>query len=134
MTDVFARSIIAQSMWPDWCMMERLERGTRSMRHAGREYLPQWPAEDDQSYEARLRTSWLYNATGQTIESMSGRPFQVPVHINDDVPAPIKSCLDDVDLEGRNLDAFARDLFRVGLAYGHAFTLVDYPTTTGAAT
>lgn len=63
---------------------------------------------------------------------MSGRPFTVPLTLNNDIPAVIESNLDDVDLEGRNLHTFARDLFRAGLAYGHAMVLVDFPTTTGA--
>ena len=63
---------------------------------------------------------------------MSGRPFTVPLTLNDDIPAVIKGNLDDVDLEGRNFHTFARDVFRTGLAYGHGLILVDFPTTTGA--
>jgi hypothetical protein len=63
---------------------------------------------------------------------MSGRPFTVPLTLNDDIPAVIKDNLDDVDLEGRNFHTFARDVFRTGLSYGIGYILVDFPTTTGA--
>lgn len=37
-------------------------------------------------------------------------------------------------MEGDSLHAFSRDVFRAGVAYGHTHILVDFPTTTGAAT
>lgn len=61
--EVYERSNLVESMWPDWCMIETLRGGTRAMRNASKAYLPQWPAEDDESYRARLNSSFLFNAT-----------------------------------------------------------------------
>lgn len=115
-------------------MIECLKWGTKAMRLAGNLYLPQWPLEDNASYQHRLCTSFLFNAFAQTIESLSGRPFSEAVNIGDDVPPQIKENLEDVDLEGRNLHNFAHDVLRAGLSYGHTHMLVDFPSTTGAAT
>lgn len=132
--EIYARSTIVESMWPQWSMIECLRMGTPAMRNAGTAYLPQWPMEDADSYRFRVETSFLFNGFEQTVESLSGRPFAEPIKINDNVPTSIASQLDDVDMEGRNLHAFARDVFRTGVAKGHSFILVDFPTTTGAAT
>lgn len=132
--EIYGRSNLVESMWPQWCMIEALREGTRGMRQSGTAFLPQWPLEDAKSYQFRLETSFLFNAMEQTVESLSGRPFAEPIKLNDNIPESIRANLEDVDMEGRNLHAFAHDLFEVGVAYGHAFILVDFPTTTGAAT
>ena len=40
-------------------MIDALLGGTEAMRAAGKAYLPQWPREEDDSYQTRLGTSTL---------------------------------------------------------------------------
>ena len=40
-------------------MIDALLGGTEAMRAAGKAYLPQWPQEEDDGYQARLGTSTL---------------------------------------------------------------------------
>lgn len=132
--EVNIRSNLSALMWPEWCMIERLRGGTLAMRGAAEAYLPRWPAEEPSAYRARLNSSFLFNAFEHTVESLTGSPFGEPLKLNDDIPEVIKQYLNDADMEGRDLHNFARDVFLAGLAYGHAFILVDYPTMTGAKT
>ena len=104
------------------------------MRRAGKQYLPQWPAEDRDSYEARLSTATLFPAYGRTISVLSGKPFSKPLTIGEDVPKRFLPWLEDVDLQGRNLHAFAADLCSEALAYGFCGILVDTPPAKGART
>ena len=132
--EVHVRSNLAAFMWPEWAMIERLRGGTAVMRAAGEAYLPRWPAEEPDAYRARIGSSFLFNAFEHTVESLTGAPFSEPLKLNDDIPDVIRANLDDADMEGRDLHNFARETFLAGLSYGHAFILVDYPTTTGAKT
>lgn len=132
--EVHVRSNLSALMWDEWCMIERLRGGTKAMRAAGEVYLPRWPAEEPEAYRARLNSSFLFNAFEHTCESLTGAPFGEPLKLGEDIPPVIRDQLGDVDLEGRDLHNFARETFLAGLAYGHAFVLVDFPTTTGAKT
>ena len=87
-----------------------LMKGGRHMRNKGEEYLPKFPQETEDDYEARLRSTWLFDGVGKTIEDLSGKAFETPVQL-----AETNTDLDiwafNVDLQGRDLAQFARDVF-----------------------
>ena len=114
-------------MQDDWALAGALLGGTRAMRAAGKTYLPHWPNEDQDSYKTRLATSVLFPAFSRTVGTLTGKPFSKPVTVGDDVPPKIEEWMDDIDLEGRNLDAFAADIMECALGYGLCGILVDYP-------
>ena len=135
MTDaVRQQSSVVAAMAEDWTLIDALMGGTKTMRQAGKRYLPQWPAEEQQSYAKRLATATLFPAYERTVSVLTGKPFSKPITIGEDVPARIKGWLEDVDLQGRNLDAFASDLCQGALGYGLEGILVDYPQNPGAKT
>jgi hypothetical protein len=107
--------------------METVLGGTEAMREAGAEYLPQHPEEEPQRYDERLAAATLLNITELTLDSLVGRPFSDPVKVLDTVPEQVKTVLDDVDLQGNNIDVFARQWFKEGLAKGFAHCLVEFP-------
>lgn len=118
-------------MSQEWPITEALMAGTRAMR-AGRErFLPKWPGEERDSYDARLATATLYPAFKRTVGVMVGKPFSKAMTFGDDMPERIKALCDDVDQEGRNLHTFGADVARESLADGICGVLVDYPTTNG---
>jgi hypothetical protein len=131
MSDVAKQSSAVADMSADWDLARALLGGTRAMRKAGKTYLPQWPNEDDKAYECRRQTAVLFPAYQRTVSTLTGKPFSKPITIGDDVPAQIKEYLDDVDLQGRNLDAFAADMMEAGLGYGLGGILVDCPDNSG---
>lgn len=128
MTDVSTKTSSVTAMEPDWTLARALLGGTRAMREAGKGMLPKWPNEEQDAYDCRLASAVLFPAYKRTVETLVGKPFSKPVTIGDDVPAKIKGWLQDVDLQGRNLDVFGADTMEVALGAGLAGILVDYPT------
>lgn len=115
-------------MKPDWDMVTTLLGGTRAMREAGQEYLPQHEEETDDKYQSRLEQTTLLNRFEQTLVNLASKPFVKPIKIGDDVPEIIQQAIiPDVDLQGNNLDVFAAAWFREGMAKALCHVLVDYP-------
>jgi hypothetical protein len=121
-------------MAEDWTLVDAVMGGTKAMRAAGKTYLPQWPREDAESYRARLATATFFPAYGRTVSVLTGKPFSKQLSYGEDIPPAILELLEDVDLQGRNLHAFAADLAAEALAYGLCGILVDCPTNPGAKT
>ena len=96
------------------------------MRDKGEMYLPKFPQETDDDYDARLASTWLFDGVGKTIEDLSGKVFETPVQL-----AETNTDLDmwayNVDLQGRDLAQFARDVFDQAQASGISFIMVDAP-------
>jgi hypothetical protein len=113
-------------MSPKWAKIDAVLGGTDSMRAAGVKLLPQHDEESDNAWRERLERTVLYNQTEITLSSLVGRPFSDPVR-REEVPEPRKPWLDDVDLQGNNIDVFARQWFRDGVAKGFSHVLVDFP-------
>jgi Domain of unknown function (DUF4055) len=118
----------------DWAIIDALMGGTRAMRTAGIKFLPQWPKEESEAYQARLKTSTLLPALSETVQNMTGRVFADPIILTDDVPDQIKELAEDFDLQGNNLQVWAQSLFSGGLSHGLYHVLVDHPQTVGLKT
>lgn len=115
-------------------MIATLMAGTGAMRVAAKKHLPKAPAESEEAYEYRKAVSTLYNGLRRTVEVMAGKPFAEPIELGEDMPAKLVEWSDDVDLQGRDLDAFAHAVFCQALADGLSHILVDYPQTAEGAT
>jgi peptidoglycan L-alanyl-D-glutamate endopeptidase CwlK len=63
-------------MADDWPLIDALMGGTKAMRGAGDRYLPRWPAEERDSYQARLATATLFPAYERTVSIMTAEPGQ----------------------------------------------------------
>ena len=131
MNTVADQSLAVAAMQTDWSLSAALLGGTRTMRAAQFEYLPQWLNEADISYQRRLASATLYPAYARTIDTLSSKPFSKPVIRSNDIPAKVLPWLEDVDLEGRNIDTFSYDVLESALAYGLCGILIDYPTVQG---
>ena len=126
--NVASQSDAVVAMSPDIELASVLMGGTRAMRAAGKKYLPMWPAEEKESYDMRLSTATLFPAYSRTVKTLTGKPFSKPLTYSEDVPPRIQQwCQEDVDLQGRNLDAFAADVLQEALSHGLSGVLVDYP-------
>lgn len=126
-TTVRTPSAAVAKMAADWQVITALLGGTSAMRLAGEQYLPRWPNEDQKSYDIRKKTATLFSAFSRTVEVLSGKPFSKPLTIEDDTPERIKQWSEDIDLQGRNLHAFAADICAEAMAYGAVGILVDFP-------
>lgn len=128
------RSAAVEAMAPDWDLAMALLGGTRAMREAKDKYLPKWPNEDQAAYDCRLKTAVLFPAYQRTVSTLTGKPFSKPITVGEDVPPKIVEWMQDIDLEGRNLDAFASDVMEMQLGYGIGGILVDFPQANGVRT
>lgn len=127
------QSSIVEKMAQSWPLIKTLIGGTGAIREAGREYLPQWPNESNDSYNNRLNTATLHPAFKRTVKVLASKPFSKNIKYNDDIPERIKVWLDDVDLQGNNLHAFISSLFEECIAYSVSGVLVDYPTVNNTS-
>jgi hypothetical protein len=137
MTDAFTQSAAVQEMAEHWPLIAALLGGTSAMRRAclqSDSFLPQWPNEEDDAYDARRKVATLFPAFQRTVEVLAGKPFSKPLIIGDDVPGRLKKWAEDIDLQGRNLHVFAAGLCEQALGYGFGGILVDYPRTKGLKT
>jgi hypothetical protein len=128
------RSDVVEVMAEVWDMINALLGGTRAMRGCGKKFLPQWPNEDSDSYRNRLATATLFPAFERTTSVMAAKPFVRPLNWETDPPQKIAALLDNVDLLGGELQAYAYSLMRQVLQYGLVGVLVDYPTIAGVRT
>lgn len=126
-TDPSSTSLAWDEMIGSWLMIETLLGGTKSMRTAASEYLPQHAEESDANYTERLYVNILFNAMEITLDHFVGRPFSDPVKLNKDVPNEIAENADNIDLQGNDITTFCRDWFRCGLAKGFCHVMVDMP-------
>lgn len=121
------RSAAYNKMSSRWELMCSVLGGTESMREAGSDLLPRHQEESDNSWERRLSLATLLNMTELTLDMLAGKPFSDPVTLSKDAPTEHVDWAEDVDLQGNNIDVFARRWFRDGLAKGLSHVLVDYP-------
>ena len=116
------------AMQPDWAKIDALRGGTKAMRAAKETYLPKFPAEDQESYDYRVKTSTLFNGLGRTLENMAAKPFAEAITFTDLDPVA-EEWLEDIDQCGNNVTVFGHSLFDEGLAKGMTHILVDVPAT-----
>lgn len=136
MSDSVAKySAAAQAMVEASQKGRALLGGTTAMRKAGKTYLPQFESESDKAYKARLQSSWLFNGFRKTVRDMTGRVFDKSVELAEDAPDELRDWCTNVDLAGRDLSAFARDVMEAGLAgAGVSYIMVDAPKREGEVT
>lgn len=117
-----------EKMRESWLLPRTLMGGTRAMRLAGAAYLPQEPAESKEAYDNRLQRSTLFNAFRRTVRNLRGKVFSKPVAFAETTPEDIVNWNNDIDLSGRKIDDFARDVFEDGIQVGLSHILVDLPS------
>ena len=115
------------AMLPAWEKIQTVLDGTAALREAGQMYLPQHDKESDNAYQERLHRCTLFNMTKMTLDAWVGRPFSEPIEFKDDVPAEIADLSENIDTLGSNLQVFARNWFREGMAKAYSHVLVDMP-------
>ena len=103
-----------------------LMSGTAGLRKEGTRYLPKFKAEAEDDYQARLHSSWLFNALRKTIKDMTGRVFDSPIEIQD-APQQIIDMAEDIDMQGRDLSVFASEVFKDAFVPGISFIMVEAP-------
>ncbi|WP_325345453.1 DUF4055 domain-containing protein [Xylophilus sp.] len=120
----------------DWRYTEALMRGTRAMREGRELFMPRWPNEEEEAYEARIESATLLPAYRRTVSVMSGKPFSkqlTTAGTSDEVAKEWKPWLDDIDRNGVSLNVFAAEMMAEIVAHGLAGIYVDVPMAADVA-
>jgi hypothetical protein len=113
-------------------MLERSEpirdlvKGGEHMRQLGEKYLPKFPQETDDDYQARKKSTWLFDGVGKTIEDLTGKVFEAPITLQE-TGTDLDVWAYNVDLETRDLSQFSRQVFEDAQRTGISFVMVDAP-------
>lgn len=135
MTDTVAQRTEAVSAMVQAAAKGRaLMGGTDAMRSKGETYLPKFPSESDEAYKARKNSTFLFNGYKKTVRDMTGKVFDKPVELTEGAPAKLKAWCENADLQGRDLSAFAKDVFKKGYDAGISYIMVDAPRREGEVT
>lgn len=118
-------------MATSWNLVDTLLGGTKAMRSAGQTYLPQEPAESDGAYAHRLNRSYLFEGYKRSVETLVGRPLMETVSFTDDMAKDFQDWMNDIDLQGNDINAFTREVFFAAVNHGLTHILVDFPRTGG---
>ena len=105
--------------------------GTKTMRAAKEIYLPKNPEEEREDYETRLDRCVLFNATARTVKGLVGMVFRKDPVLMEDVPASIAADAENIDMAGRALPVFARDVFENAMIDGHTWVHIEMPKVDG---
>ena len=114
------------AMAPYCRMVTSILGGVKTMRMAGTDYLPKFPAESDTAYAYRSSVTKFTNVFRDITENLAQRPFSKPVQIKEDGAGPLVEFADNVDGQGNNLHVFAGELFFSGINYSISWVLVEH--------
>lgn len=118
--------------YPQWERCEHVSDGQDEVHEHGKLYLPQLSGQTDQEYKAYRNRALLYNATGRTIDGMTGMLFyRAPVM---DIPPALEAYAADVTMSGLSLHQFAEMVAENVIKVGRCGVLVDHPPMTEAMT
>jgi hypothetical protein len=119
-------SVDYQLMTPGIIKMNDVYDGIDVLQKKSKTYLPQFPAEEDQTYKDRVAASTLFEALKETESGMRGMVFRKDPVVNSDVDALIQTHLENVNLSGDHLAVFANDVMKWGNIDGLCHVLVDH--------
>jgi hypothetical protein len=106
-------------------MARAIMGGTEEMRQHER-YLPKHPAESDGVYRQRIKKAFLDNFVGMAIEKANGKIFSQEIAVAD-LPPEIETLIENIDRQGRSLNAFIMDVSAQAFCDGISFAMVDMP-------
>ena len=111
--------------------------GTQAFRENCGELLPIEPREDEAAWQRRVSHAVLSPFTTRIAEQAASlilrKPIQLQPQEEEGVVDPYwDEFVQDVDGYGTDLDSYARRLVLSSILFGHAATIVDYPTTEPA--
>jgi hypothetical protein len=93
-------------------------------------YLPRLSNQSDQEYFSYVERAAFFNATGRTLDAMTGLIFgKDPMY---SLPGAIDRFAEDITLTGTNLREFSEQVVEEQVAIGRVGVLVDYPDNVPA--
>jgi hypothetical protein len=110
---------------PVWQKCRDAREGQRAIRKGGVKYLPSLIGQETAEYNKYRDRANFFNATGRTVEAMSGLVFRKPMTW--EVPAAVEPWLEDITLSGETLTDFAETCVVETITVARDAILVDMP-------
>lgn len=120
-------SLVYTSMLPMLLKMRDVYGGNKTMREAGKKYLPMLLKESEEAYRARLVALTIPNSLRESIRGYAGRIFAKPTTKGEDFDEAFSAWWEDIDRLGSKADVFFRRVVQSGILYGISWVLVDMP-------
>jgi hypothetical protein len=117
---------------PLWQKCRDMVAGQEAVHAAGELYLPRLAEQSTKEYEAYKSRALVYNATGRTLDGLTGLIFRRPPTI--DLPESADYLLTDVNTSGTPLLTFCEQVVDDIVAVGRVGMLADYPPMQTART
>lgn len=115
-----------------WEMINDVLEGPAAVRAKKTRYLPKFESEDQAEYDRRASQAPWEPEFEDILGNLTAKPFAKDVALIEGASPRIEELIEDIDGRGNNLTAFARPVFRGGVAFGCHAILVDN-TGMGAA-
>lgn len=126
---VAKRDKLHDSMTAIWAKMRAIVEGEEAV-HAGKtSYLPKLNGQDDAQYDAYRKRAPFVNATGRTLDGVTGVMFARPIKVSK--PDSAQPIVDDITLDGEPLSSFAENVAREVVSQGGVAILADFPMVEG---
>lgn len=115
-----------------WAKCRDVVAGQEAVHAGGKTYLPHPSGYSASEYEAYKERALFYNATGRTVDGMSGLVFRRPPAV--EIPASAEFLRSDIDSAGTPLLTLCEKTVEDLLVTGRVGMLADYPTIPLGAT
>lgn len=116
-------------MAPTWCRNRHATIGQRAILLNFSQYFPPFVPVQQDRYNRVKQLARYYNATGQTVTSLTGAAFNIAPVV--ELPDSIDYMIDDADGGGNDLEQVAKQTVSNVLVTGRHGLLADYPATEG---
>jgi hypothetical protein len=113
----------------EWAMVRDCIEGEKVVKAAGTKYLPKLAGQNDAEYRAYKLRAMFFNATGRTLEGLTGMLFRKPPRV--EAPEALKDQFNDLTLDGLTLIGLCEYVADEVLAVNRVGLLVDHPQTDG---
>ena len=124
-------------MSESWQPIKVCVEGTQGFRENCGELLPIEPKEDEEAWQRRVSHAVLSPFLTRIAEQAAGLILRKPIQLEPkvegmEVDPYWEDFKENVDGYGTDLDSYARRLVLSSILFGHAATIVDFPTTEPA--
>ena len=110
---------------PQWVVMRDTSAGEDKVKEKAEDYLPKLGGQESDQYAAYLMRGTYHNATGRTIDGLSGMIFRKPPQRKN--PKGMDVFIEDVTLDGLEFQPFAEMVVEEVITTSRAGILVDFP-------
>lgn len=113
--------------FPKWKKCRDVIMGEDSVKRFRELYLPRASGMDDDDYKCYLMRAQFFNASGRTLDGLSGMLNRKPIVVT--APKKLEIYLDNVDGKGHSLNQFVAQSAKDAIITGWGGVLVDMPST-----